>query len=335
MRRFAAWLGERIRRAQGGETAAVVTPRGRRVRRGSVPSALIGLVTFSFVLVVISAAAYTISLPALISATRSDISDSFFSALVNALVRDASGDESAESAQGAGDGASTAGTQDSATGQQDTSRAPVTIGGVSIDRLISDITTGASDAGGDSGTNDSPNQPSGDPGETDPGDPAPDPEPEPDPDPAPDIDPEVEQQIYEYLLARAQSIEGYVGEVNACVTSFNQNCMAPLDTRLACLRECEWLYQRLYGEFADMLNNQLTIPASKSRYKDAYVDLIAMYRCLFSYLSTIGSAWTANVAFENPAEHVDEFMAPIRADMVNGENKYYTEFKSYAEGFVL
>lgn len=308
-----------------------MTPRGHRVRRGSVPSALIGLVTFSFVLVVISAAAYTISLPALISATRSDISDSFFSALVNALVRDASGDESAESAQGAGDGASTAGTQDSATGQQGTSRAPVTIGGVSIDGLISDITTGASDAGGDSGTNDSPNQPSGDPGETDPVDPAPDPEPEP----APGIDPEVEQQIYEYLLARAQSIEGYVGEVNACVTSFNQNCMAPLDTRLACLRECEWLYQRLYGEFADMLNNQLTIPASKSRYKDAYVDLIAMYRCLFSYLSTIGSAWTANVAFENPAEHVDEFMAPIRADMVNGENKYYTEFKSYAEGFVL
>ena len=335
MRRFAAWLGERIRRAQGGETAAVVTPRGRRVRRGSVPSALIGLVTFSFVLVVISAAAYTISLPALISATRSDISDSFFSALVNALVRDASGDESTESAQGAGDGASTAGTQDSDAGQQGTSRAPVTIGGVSIDGLISDITTGASDAGGDSGTNDSPNQPSGDPGETDPVDPAPDPEPEPDPGPAPDIDPEVERQIYEYLLVRAQSIEGYVGEVNACVTSFNQNCMAPLDTRLACLRECEWLYQRLYGEFADMLNNQLKIPASKSRYKDAYVDLIAMYRCLFSYLSTIGSAWTANVAFENPAEHVDEFMAPLRADMVNGENKYYTEFKSYAEGFVL
>ena len=329
MRRFAAWLGERIRRAQGGETAAVVTPRGRRVRRGSVPSALIGLVTFSFVLVVISAAAYTISLPALISATRSDISDSFFSALVNALVRDASGDESTESAQGAGDGASTAGTQDSATGQQGTSRAPVTIGGVSIDGLISDITTGASDAGGDSGTNDSPNQPSGDPGETDPVDPAPDPEPEP------DIDPEVDRQIYESLLARAQSIEGYVGEVNACVTSFNQNCMAPLDTRLACLRECEWLYQRLYGEFADMLNNQLKIPASTSRYKEAYSDLIAMFRCLFSYVSTIGSAWTANVVFENPADHVDEFMAPIRADMVNGENKYYTEFKSYAEGFVL
>ena len=71
----------------------------RRIRRGALPSSLMGLVAFSFTLLAFSAIAYTSSLPALVMARSRVGEEGLFSAVARALVGHESADAPADSAE--------------------------------------------------------------------------------------------------------------------------------------------------------------------------------------------------------------------------------------------
>ena len=75
----------------------------RRMRRGALPSSLIGLVTFSFTVLAFSSVAYTTSLPALVQAAqRADDDSLFYKALAGLTQAQGEGSASNDAAQGDG-----------------------------------------------------------------------------------------------------------------------------------------------------------------------------------------------------------------------------------------
>lgn len=280
----------------------------------ALPSVLMGLVVFSFTLLGFGSVVYTTALPSLIAVAEQDEE--------GAYTQIANGVEAALNGEAVIGG--------SGTGARSSVHASgATLGG------IADISgTPSAGDGGDADAEQSTDEETAPPPTTDMGnlneggEPSQEPEP-----PVVTPDPAEEQAAYEHLLSEFQALEGYIGEANACVQAFNTDHQAPLGTRLAHQRVCDALYSELHGHYTAFLSY---VMPQNSQYRAAYGNLVAMYRLLASYVGTISSAWTQNVVFgDDVAEHVDEYMAPIRAVEVNGENKYLTEFRSRYEGFVL
>lgn len=145
--------------------------------------------------------------------------------------------------------------------------------------------------------------------------------------------PEEEQAAYDFLLGKAQTIDGYVAEVNERVSEFNQDSLASSSARKSHKATCDALSSRLFNDFETTVNTTLVKPGSA--YSSARDSLIGMFRCLLQYLGTIQQAWDINVGFDDPTAHVDEFMFPINRDTVNGQNVHLTEFYTYYNGFEL
>lgn len=300
----------------------------RHMRRGALPSALIALVAFSFTLLGFGAAVYTATLPGLVAARSDGMSEGLLSSIIAGLTKGAPTSD-ADAAQ----------REDAAAA----SEAPiagaggVSLGGISLEGIVG--AAGSSDAQGDAGGQgqqggsqdgggstgpsqpDAPSEPDSGSGSGDQGD-------------IPDPTPEQVQEIYDTLLAKSQLIESYAAEVNACASAFNEDCLNPsLDVRLARQRTCDALGSRLLSEYSTLLN--LPIYIQNTPYLEARGNLAGMYRCLGEYSGTISEAWEINVSFEDPSAHVDEFMAPVYRDTVDGENKHLTEFRYWADRFEL
>lgn len=315
-----------------------------RVRRGVLPSSLMGLVAFSLTLLVFSAVVYTSSLPGLVMARAHASDNGLFPVIAQALLGEDGGLGSDGQKDTAGNSASGAAASSSASSKSGASHRPgFSLGGAVLQGIGKPSggsqganpdkpgegggpdTPGSGDTdvpGGDGGGGEGGGPGTGGEGEggqgQEPGEPGP--------------SPEEEQKTYEFLLGKAQAVDGYVAEVNACVTSFNQDCLAAISVRRDHKAACDALSARLFNEFATVLNTPV---ANESAYKKAQGDLIGMFRCLLEYLGTIQEAWELNVGFEDPAAHVDEFMFPVNRDTVNGQNVHLTEFYTYYNGFVL
>ena len=308
----------------------------RRIRRGALPSSLMGLVAFSFTLLAFSAIAYTSSLPALVMARSRVGEEGLFSAVARALVGHEPADAPADSAEA--DASSRETEADGDEGGHPLGNGGFTLGGVSLQGVMGQV-VGKPDQGqggdqGDSGTQkpdggddgakpDGGGSGGGDGGSGDGagGDQRP-------------PTPEEERMAYEFLLGHAQAIDGYVVKANACVDAFNSDCLAELATRKAHKSTCYALQTDLFYNRYDVLVNKAPIH-NDSKYRKAHGDLISMYRCLLAYVGTLDEAWEINVGFEDPASHVGEFMGPINSATENGENIHLAEFKRYYEGFVL
>lgn len=319
-----------------------------RVRRGALPSSLMGLVAFSFTLLVFSAVVYTSSLPGLVMARARAGEDGLFPVIAQALFGDDGGlgtGSQKDEADGSADEGSVSKSSSNKSGAAN--RPGFTLGGAVLQGVGKPAGGAQGSKPGDSdkpGEGDGSGKPDGgDPdvpgdgggsgdgnsdgsgGDGDGGDGQQPEEPRP--------TPEEEQAAYEFLLGKAQTIDGYVAEVNACVASFNQDSLASSSTRKSHKATCDALSARLFNDFATTLNTTLVKPGSA--YSSAKGSLIGMFRCLLEYLGTIQEAWDINVGFDDPAAHVDEFMFPINRDTVNGQNVHLTEFYTYYNGFVL
>lgn len=300
----------------------------RHMRRGALPSALIALVAFSFTLLGFGAAVYTATLPGLVAARSDGMSEGLLSSIIAGLTKGAPTSD-ADAAQ-----------QEDATAASEAPTAGaggVSLGGISLEGIVG--AAGSSDAQGDAGGQgqqggsqdgggstgssqpDTPSEPDSGSGSGDQGD-------------IPDPTPEQVQEIYDTLLAKSQLIESYAAKVNACASAFNEDCLNPsLDVRLARQRTCDALGSRLLSEYSTLLNPPIYI--QNTPYLEAWGNLVGMYRCLGEYSGTISEAWEINVSFEDPSAHVDEFMAPVYRDTVDGENKHLTEFRYWADRFEL
>ena len=307
----------------------------RRIRRGALPSSLMGLVAFSFTLLAFSAIAYTSSLPALVMARSRVGEEGLFSAVARALVGHEPADAPADSVEA--DASSRETEADGDEGGRPLGNGNFTLGGVSLQGVMGQV-VGKPEQGQDGDQGDSGAQkPEGGDGGAKPdgggsgggddgsiggtgGQQVP--------------TPEEERLAYEFLLDHAQAIDGYVAKVNACVDAFNKDCLADADARRAHKATCNALMEDIVVNRYMAVRDRVPVQ-NGSAYVKARGDLIRMYRCLAEYVGTIYKAWKINVEFADPSAHVDEFMGPINSAMVDGEHASLTEFKKCYEGFVL
>lgn len=334
----------------------------RRMRRGALPSSLIGLVTFSFTVLAFSSVAYTTSLPALVQAAqRADDDSLFYKALAGLAQAQGEGSAPNDAAQ---DGGNAALGDAGQAAISDASGAKPPLGGVSLggsmlQGVISNIagvtqpkpdepgSNGGSEQGGanpdgpagggsdgngsgggsdtGSGGNGGGNGGSGSGGSGSGGTGS---------ENKPDLPtPEEEQAAYDFLLNKVRLLDSYVSRVNAATSAFNNDCLGSAQIRGTRYGECEALWTDLYLEFDDVVNH--TPIHNESQYRPAHGSLIAMYRLLRDYVSVLCEAWEVNVTLPDPASAVDAFMAPIRKYEKDGENIFLTEFRQRYESFVL
>lgn len=340
----------------------------RRMRRGALPSSLIGLVTFSFTVLAFSSVAYTTSLPALVQAAqRADDDSLFYKALAGLTQAQGEGSAPDDAAQ---DGGNAALGDAGQAAISDASGAKPPLGGVSLGGSmlqgvisnIADVTqpkpdepgsNGGSEqgganpdgpAGGGSGGNGSGGGSdtgsggngggsgggNGGSGGNGGGSGSGGTEGESKPD-LPTV--EEEQAAYDFLLNKIRLLDSYVSRVNAATSAFNNDCLGSAQIRGTRYGECEALWTDLYLEFDDVVNH--TPIHNESQYRPAHGNLIAMYRLLRDYVSVLCEAWEVNVTLPDPASAVDAFMAPIRKYEKDGENIFLTEFRQRYESFVL
>lgn len=124
---------------------------------------------------------------------------------------------------------------------------------------------------------------------------------------------EQEAAAYAVLMNHQARVNAYVVRLNNAVAAFNNDCMSTSRS----------LRQSDYSECADINGQTLTdflllrdskVFADGSRWLEQKGNLQRAYIALDQYLSVIYDAWGLNLEYDNPAEGVDRWMEPVRAD---------------------
>lgn len=127
--------------------------------------------------------------------------------------------------------------------------------------------------------------------------------------------PTAEQEAAAYaVLAHHQArVNDYVARVNNAVAAFNNDCMSTsLSLRQSDYDECADIDGRTLTDFLLLRDSKAF--AEGSRWQEQKGNLQQAYIALDQYLTVIYSAWGLNLEYENPAEGVDRWMEPVRAD---------------------
>lgn len=311
-----------------------------RLRRSALSPRLAGLVMFSFSLLGISAAGYAATVPSLVAISEHVGSGGRFQVVASGRLGAPDASEGPAGAQGGAGGAG--GESD---GGAPGSKSP--LGGASLGAIKTPLGSlgdasdkgGAGDAGSggasggssaDGGASGSGGSSSGGSG----GSSGSGGEPQvPETPQEPPVTDEEEQRVYEALYAKASLIDGYVSRINSATQAFNSDCLASQDLRRQRYAEVDGLMQATFGEYM-AVRDGILVP-NASRYKAAQDDLICMYRLLTEYCAILREAWGINKELADPAANVDLFMAPIRANEVNGVNQQLAEFQQAYGRFTL
>lgn len=124
---------------------------------------------------------------------------------------------------------------------------------------------------------------------------------------------EQEAAAYAVLVDHQARVNAYVARVNNAVAAFNNDCMSTsLSLRQSDYNECERInavrvYDFLALRDSDAFNEN-------SRWQEQKGNLQRAYWAVNGYLTVIYNAWQLNLEYENPAEGVDRWMEPVRAD---------------------
>ena len=124
---------------------------------------------------------------------------------------------------------------------------------------------------------------------------------------------EQEAAAYAVLVNHQARVNAYVARVNNAVTAFNNDCMStsrPL--RQSDYNECAAIDSQTLTDFLLLRNSNAF--AEGSRWQEQKGNLQRAYIALDEYLTVIYNAWQLNLEYENPAEGVDRWMEPVRAD---------------------
>lgn len=124
---------------------------------------------------------------------------------------------------------------------------------------------------------------------------------------------EQEAAAYAVLVDHQARVNAYVVRLNNAVAAFNNDCMStsrPL--RQSDYNECAAIDSQTLTDFLLLRNSSAF--ADGSCWLEQKGNLQRAYIALDQYLSVIYDAWGLNLAYENPAEGVDRWMEPVRAD---------------------
>ncbi|WP_294164008.1 hypothetical protein [uncultured Senegalimassilia sp.] len=124
---------------------------------------------------------------------------------------------------------------------------------------------------------------------------------------------EQEAAAYAVLVDHQARVNAYVVRLNNAVAAFNNDCMStsrPL--RQSDYNECAAIDSQTLTDFLLLRNSNAF--AEGSRWQEQKGNLQRAYIALDEYLTVIYSAWQLNMEYDNPAEGVDRWMEPVRAD---------------------
>ena len=124
---------------------------------------------------------------------------------------------------------------------------------------------------------------------------------------------EQEAAAYAVLVDHQARVNAYLTRLNNAVAAFNNDCMStsrPL--RQSDYNECAAIDSQTLTDFLLLRNSNAF--AEGSRWLEQKSNLQRAYIALDQYLSVIYDAWGLNLEYENPAEGVDRWMEPVRAD---------------------
>lgn len=331
----------------------------RRRLRSLLPSAMMGLVTFSFTLLFVGAAAYAVSLPSLM---KDPEGKSF-------VLLDAAGHTAGSSASGMWTslfrqmmfGEDAEGAEDGSTAKAGASTGSAgSMTGISLSGLMSGTVANVETKKDEANSGQTPGS---DADKTDPEPSAPDTPSKPDDgkddtgkddggkddsgkddsgkdDTGKDDKPglelsEADKEFRQWMLGRLTRLDELAAEVNSLTEEFNRCALTTdLATRQAAAARVEKANETIWSEFSKTLNGHST-PAG-SQLMDQRSRLVGSYRCLRDYLGCLDAAWSSNLDFADPSQHVSEFMQPLTETMnESGQNKYLAEYGPKRAGIVL
>lgn len=315
---------------------------------------MMGLVTFSFTLLFVGAAAYTVSLPSLM---KDPEGKSF-------VLLDAAGHTAGSSASGMWTslfrqmmlGEDAEGAEDGSTAKAGAGTGSAgSMTGISLSGLMSGTVANVETKKDEANSGQTPGS---DADKTDPEPSAPDTPSKPDDgkddtgkddggkddsgkdDAGKDDKPgtelsEADKEFRQWMLGRLTRLDELAAEVNSLTEEFNHCALtADLATRQAAAARVEKANETIWSEFSKTLNGHST-PAG-SQLSDQQSRLVGSYRCLRDYLGCLDAAWSSNLDFADPSQHVSEFMQPLTETMnESGQNKYLAEYGPKRAGIVL
>ena len=124
---------------------------------------------------------------------------------------------------------------------------------------------------------------------------------------------EQEAAAYAVLVDHQARVNAYVVRLNNAVAAFNNDCMSTSRSlRQSDYNECAAIDSQTLTDFLWLRNSSAF--ADGSRWLEQKSNLQRAYIALDRYLTVIYDAWGLNLEYDNPAEGVDRWMEPVRAD---------------------
>ena len=124
---------------------------------------------------------------------------------------------------------------------------------------------------------------------------------------------EQEAAAYAVLVDHQARVSAYVVRLNNAVAAFNNDCMSTSRSlRQSDYNECAAIDSQTLTDFLQLRNSSAF--ADGSRWLEQKSNLQRAYIALDRYLTVIYDAWGLNLEYDNPAEGVDRWMEPVRAD---------------------
>ena len=138
---------------------------------------------------------------------------------------------------------------------------------------------------------------------------------EPEPSPS-GLSEEEEAQIHEVLVNHMGRVNTYITRLNAAITAFENDSMyGSHELRSRDYGTCAAIDSQTLTDFLSLRN--FNCP-EQSRWNEQKGYLQAAYIAIDSYLTVYYDAWVSNLNYDEPADYVDVWMEPVRADLEAG-----------------
>jgi hypothetical protein len=133
-----------------------------------------------------------------------------------------------------------------------------------------------------------------------------------------------EKELHEILVMLYEDAGVYDTYVREAADNFNGDYLTESkEVREEYYESAVMLTEDLHELWIAVENLEVS---SESRYYSQWKDICELYECLYYRIDVIKAAWEISLSYDNPKGHEEEILAPIRADNVDGDNKYYTRF---------
>lgn len=306
-------------------TARLSTVPLRRKLRAALPSSLVGLVAFSFVVLAFGTVVYTAALPSLVAASPvvANVADAVDAAAAQASEGDARAVDAADSDAASGEDAESAGSVTDAASADAASPALSTANGAgaSSDAGVGDNasqdagapadagqtsdtpSTTTTDSGNGSSTTDDPNKQSATTGEQSQND----------------------AWLAEDLPQEAQRLDTLHAQVVALNSTMGSDYLgADASTRNSRERDASSLFSTMQSAYTEAVNRIAPRVDRGSSYEKTANSTIGAYRCLMNAAGIISTAWSDSQSSQNIGDsaRLSVLLAEARTDEASALEQY-------------